>query len=86
MSHSASRQCCRFEVHGGVRNCGYQLWDHPPYWPDLPPSAYSFFPNMKKHLPGNHFSTNDEVIAAVKEFFEGQDHAVFTTGILKLPL
>ena len=32
-----------------VRDCG-ELVDHPPYFPDLPPSDYFLFPNMKKKL------------------------------------
>ena len=34
-----------------VRDCGFELVDHPPYSPDLAPSDYFLFPNMKKpHL------------------------------------
>ena len=30
-----------------VRDCGFELVDHPPYSPDLAPSAYLLlFPNM----------------------------------------
>ena len=33
-----------------VRHCGSELVDHPPYSPDLAPSDYFLFPNMKKTL------------------------------------
>ena len=33
-----------------VRDCGFELVDHPPYSPDLAPSYYFLFPNMKKTL------------------------------------
>ena len=67
-----------------ARDCGFQLVDHPPYSPDLAPSDYFFFPNMKKHLAGHRFTTDDEVIAAVEEFFGDQNQAAFTSGIQKL--
>ena len=51
-----------------VRDCGFELVDHPPYSPDLAPSHYFLFPNMKKHLAGKQYTTNDEVISAVDEF------------------
>ena len=45
-----------------VRECGFELADHPPYSPDLTPSDYFLFPNMKKHLAEKHYRTDDEVI------------------------
>ena len=46
-----------------VRDCGYELVDHPPYSPDLVPSHCFLFPNMKKpHLAGKRYRTDDEVI------------------------
>ena len=36
-----------------VLDCGFELVDHPPHSPDLAPSDYFLFPNMKKkHLSG----------------------------------
>ena len=31
-----------------VRDCDFELADRPPYFPDLAPSDYFLFPNMKK--------------------------------------
>ena len=36
-------------VMTAVRDCGSELVDHPPYSPDMAPSDYFLFPNMKKH-------------------------------------
>ena len=33
-----------------VHDCGIELDDHPPYSPDLAPSDYFLFPNMKKKI------------------------------------
>ena len=54
-----------------VCDCGFALVNHPPYSPDLVPSDYLLFPNMKKHLAGKQYRTDDEVISAVEEFFLG---------------
>uniref|UniRef100_A0A3Q0RHJ7 Mos1 transposase HTH domain-containing protein n=1 Tax=Amphilophus citrinellus TaxID=61819 RepID=A0A3Q0RHJ7_AMPCI len=61
-----------------VCDCGFELVDHPPYSPDLAPSDYFLFPNMKKHLAGKQYRTDDEVISAVEDFFEGQDESFYT--------
>uniref|UniRef100_A0A3Q0RMV0 Tc1-like transposase DDE domain-containing protein n=1 Tax=Amphilophus citrinellus TaxID=61819 RepID=A0A3Q0RMV0_AMPCI len=67
-----------------VRNCSFELVDHPPYSPNLAPSDYFLFPSMKKHLAGKQYQTDDEVISAVEDFFEGQDERLYTTGIQAL--
>uniref|UniRef100_A0A3Q0S4N0 Uncharacterized protein n=1 Tax=Amphilophus citrinellus TaxID=61819 RepID=A0A3Q0S4N0_AMPCI len=56
-----------------VCDCGFELVDHPPYSPDLAPSDYFLHPNMKKHLAGKQYRTNDEVISSS-----------YTTGIQAL--
>ena len=56
-----------------VHDCGFALIDHPPYSPDLAPSDYFLFPNLKKHIAGKRYETDDDVISAVEEFFEGQE-------------
>jgi len=43
----------------------FQCLDHPPYFPDLAPSDYHLFPELKKQLKGRHFSSDTEVIADV---------------------
>ena len=40
-------------VHAALlRDCGFKQLDHSPYSPDLAPSDYYLFPNLKKHLKG----------------------------------
>ena len=56
-----------------VHDCGFELVDLPPYSPDLAPSDYFRFPNMKKHLAGKQYRTDYEVIFAVEDFFEDQE-------------
>lgn len=67
-----------------VRDCGFELVDHPPYSPDLAPSDFFLFPNMKKHLAGKRYQTDDEVISAVEDFFGDQDESFYSNGIKAL--
>ena len=43
----------------------YELIPHPTYSPDLAPSDYFLFPNLKKDIRGRHFRSNEDVVAAV---------------------
>ena len=65
-------------------NLRYKILPHPPYPPDLAPSDYFLFPNMKTWLKGQRFSSNEEIIAAINEYFEGFDQNYFLEGIKKL--
>ena len=48
----------------------YELLPHPPYSPDLAPSDYFLFPNLKKWLDGKRFYSNDEIISQTDTYFE----------------
>ena len=67
-----------------IRDCGYELLEHPPYSPDLAPSDYYLFSFLKKHLAGTRFYTDDEVMEATKAFLQSQDRSFFLVGIQKL--
>ena len=41
---------------------------HPAYSPDLAPSDYFLFLQLKKHLKGNHYDSDEEVVAAVRQW------------------
>ena len=56
-----------------VHDCGFELIDHPSYSPDLAPSDYFLFSNLKKHLAGIRYKSDDDIISAVEDFFEGQE-------------
>lgn len=67
-----------------LKELHYKLLEHPPYSPDLAPSDFHLFPNLKKYLRGKRFSSNDEAIACVNEYFEGLPEKHFRDGINKL--
>ncbi|EFN89317.1 Histone-lysine N-methyltransferase SETMAR, partial [Harpegnathos saltator] len=59
----------------------YELLEHPAYSPDLAPSDYYLFPNLKKFLAGKHVTSDDEVIAAVDGYFAELPESHFNNGI-----
>ena len=62
-----------------VRDCGFVQLDHPAYSPDLAPSDYFLFRNLKSHLQ------DESLKEAVKEWLEGQTEELYFSGINSLP-
>ena len=57
---------------------------HPAYSPDLAPSDYFLFLQLKKHLKGNHYDSDEEVVAAVRQWCREQSPEFFADGIRQL--
>jgi len=51
---------------------GWEILEHPPYSPDLAPSDFHLFPNMKKHLRSKRFKSHDDVKHEVQTWLRGQ--------------
>ena len=80
---NASLYTCKIAMDAVERN-GYQLIPHPTYSPDLAPSDYFIFPNLKKNIRGRHFRSNEEVVAAVEEWVRDKDPVFFSSGLMAL--
>ena len=65
---------------------GYELIPQPAYSPDLAPSDYFLFPNLKKDIRGRHFRSNEEVVAAVEEWVGHKDPGFFSSGLMAVEL
>ncbi|XP_031630281.1 histone-lysine N-methyltransferase SETMAR-like [Contarinia nasturtii] len=63
---------------------GFELLPHPPYSPDLAPSDYFLFADLKRMLAGKKFSTNEQVIAETEAYFEDKEKSYYKNGIEKL--
>ena len=74
---------CKIAIDAVERN-GYELIPHPAYSPDLAPSDYYLFPNLKKDIRGRHFQSNKEVVAAVEEWVRDKDPGFFISGLMAL--
>ena len=66
-----------------VERNGYEL-PHPAYSPDLAPSDFFLFPNLKKDIRGFHFRSDEEVVTAVEEWVNGKDPDFFSSGMMAL--
>ena len=67
-----------------IRQAGFQVLDHPPYSPDLAPSDFHLFPNLKKHLRGTRYESNQEVIQVVEDWFQRQSEDFWSEAFEKL--
>lgn len=64
----------------------WDVFSHPPYSPDLAPSDFFLFPQLKAHLGGERFRNNAELEAAVNTFFSQNDANWYANGLQKLEL
>ena len=62
----------------------FEEMHHPPYSPDMASSDYHMFPNLKQHLRGQRFSTDNELKYATEEWLKEQSELFYFTGIEKL--
>ena len=69
---------CKVAMDAVERN-GYELIPHPAYSPDLAPSDFFLFPNLKKDIRGLHFRSDEEVVTAVEEWVNGKDPDFFSS-------
>ena len=60
-----------------LNELSFELLLHLPYSPDLAPSDYWLFADMKKMLQGKRFSFNEEVIAETDAYFESKDESFY---------
>ena len=74
---------CKVAMDAVERN-GYELIPHPAYSPDLAPSDFFLFPNLKKDIRGLHFRSDEEVVPAVEEWVNGKDPDFFNSGLMAL--
>ena len=66
---------CKIAMDAVERN-GYEIISHLAYSPDLAPSDYFLFPNLKKDIRGRHFRSN--------EWVRDKDSGFFSSGLMAL--
>ena len=67
-----------------VEQNGYELIPHYACLPDLAPSDFFLFPNLKKDIRRCHFRSDEEVVTAVEEWFNEKDSDFFSSGLMAL--
>ena len=58
-----------------LNELSFELRSHPPYPPDLAPSFYWLFGDLKKMRQGKIFGSNEEVIAETEAYFVSKDES-----------
>ena len=64
-----------------VERNGYELIPHPAYSPDLAPSDFFLFPNLKKDIRVCHFRSDKEVVTVFEEWINGKELEFFSSGL-----
>lgn len=72
-------------AQAAIATCGFQLLNHPPYSPDVAPSDFHVFSDLKRHLRGKRFSTDNEVISFCDDYFSEKSENFWSDGIGALP-
>ena len=67
-----------------IRQCRFEELNHPPYSPDLAPSDFYLFANLKKHLRGKRFDNDDDLKSTVIEYFDSKLSEFYKTGIMSI--
>ncbi|GBP43002.1 Histone-lysine N-methyltransferase SETMAR [Eumeta japonica] len=60
-----------------LKDTGFSEIDHPPYSPDLAPSDYFLFSNLKKELRGRRFVDDNQMKMAVESHFDCREKEYF---------
>ena len=64
-----------------VHETAFKPLAHPPCSPDSAPSDFYLFPNLEIWHGEKRFSSDEEVIATVDEYFKGFETSYFSGGI-----
>ena len=69
-----------------LNELSFELLPHSPYSPDLAPSDYYLFEDLKKMLQGKRFYPNEELITETNAYFETKDKSFYLarSSILKI--
>ncbi|KOC58751.1 Histone-lysine N-methyltransferase SETMAR [Habropoda laboriosa] len=67
-----------------INKFGLGTVTHPPYCPDIAPSDYHLFPELKKHLGETHFRTGEELKEEVLSYLRGAAGEFYDSGIRKM--
>jgi hypothetical protein len=81
MLHGNTRPHTAAATQDLIGTFGWKQFDHPPYSPDLEPSDFHVFLNLKTFLCGLRFHDDNEVKEAVNTWFVSQAASFYVAGI-----
>ena len=80
--HQDNAQCHKsIAMMAKLNELHFELLPHHPYSPDLAPSDYWLFADLKRMLQGKRFGSNEEVISETEAYFKAKDKAFYKKGI-----
>ncbi len=82
--HDNARPHTAAETVSLIKSFKWNIVNHPAYSPDLAPSDYHLFPNMKSHFAGSDFDNDEEIKDAVMTYLKSLDANFYEEGISKL--
>lgn len=84
LQHDNARPHTSAETVAATRELGFQVIPHPAYSPDLAPSDFWLFGEMKKNLRGHRYDTLQQLGTAIFQWRQHTPPEWFATGLLKL--
>ncbi|GFN75127.1 transposase [Plakobranchus ocellatus] len=84
LQHDNARPHTSRQTQDALRQLKLTTLPHPAYSPDLAPSDYYLFPQLKNYLKGHPYDNDEEVIADVRRWCRGQSSEFFADGVRQL--
>ncbi|GBM38368.1 Histone-lysine N-methyltransferase SETMAR [Araneus ventricosus] len=67
-----------------IQQFGWEQFDHPPFSPDLAPSDYHLFLNLKRDFRRRHFDSDEDAENGVQQSLSSLAASFFEEGVHKL--
>ena len=84
LQHDTACPHTSLKTHEVIAFFGWTRVTHPPYSPDLAPSDYHLFGPLKEGVRGQHFTSDQEVKNAVRNWLKMQPADFYKAGIVSL--
>ena len=82
--HDNARPHTAARTNALMKLFNWEIFDHPPYSPDLAPSDYHLFSKMKVWLATQRFHTNEELMDGIKTWLHNLVAPFYDEGLQKL--
>lgn len=83
--HDNARPHTAYKTAQKLAEIGLKVTKHPPYSPDISPSDYYLFRDLKNHLRYMPLSDREDAIAKTLEFLDSKSEPYYSRGIDVLP-
>jgi len=81
LQHDNARPHTSLRTMETIATFGWTVLPHPPYSPDLAPSDFHLFGSLKDGMRGIHFSDDESLVKAAKQWLKGAGAEFYRRGI-----